>query len=270
MPVNTQKIIKNLEAARRLSFSSFDKIILEPSAVKILVNLFLHPGCKSDINLAKFLTGQPVTLTEISPHIITAFPSQVAKFAESRGRLVITAADLLECFAIDHAEAVEENSAALMFEPSYALAHVLTVGQVLKVKNFSQRQLADIKVEICGSIIKFSHILVPGDLAVWPGQTVFHHFGVIVSTADSDSLLQLAVRLQKKQNQQSFIQKTIKQVLGSNIKDIDYAKATFFRVDMAGQIIKQADKDIDFYRLWQEEDLKKIKVPGKSRVMFQS
>lgn len=271
----TESIVKNLEAARRLAFDDFDKIVLQPEAVEVLINLFLHPGCKSDMNLAKFLTGQTVPLTEISPHIITAFPSQVATYAKNNNKLRIKGVDLLECFALDHADAVEENYQFLKFTPSYALAHVLTIGTTTNVRNIENRQLVDVDVTVCDEPVKFSNVLVPGNMKVKEKQMVFHHFGVVVAKVTDKALKIFANKLQKTQDRKSFIQKTVKQVLGKEIESIDYAKASFFKVDMTGQIIDQSKKDMDFFRLWQAEDLKKVRIPkvekkNKEEVMFQS
>ncbi|MBU0964595.1 hypothetical protein KKC06_06165 [Patescibacteria group bacterium] len=268
--MQTQKIIENLETVRRLSWPGFEKIVLEPEAVKILVNLFLHPGCKSDINLAKFLTGQSVSLTDISPHIITAFPSQVAAYASAHGLKKITGPDLLECFALDHADAVEESQDALQFEPSYALAHVLTVGKVVTTRSVANRQIADIKVKVCQQDVNFTNVLVPTAMLVKTDTMVFHHFGVIVAVASNKKMKSLAVNLQTKQDQKRFMQRVIKQVMGQNKQEINYARIAIFKTDMTGKIIEQANKDFDFSRLWQEEDLKKIKIPKEARVMFQS
>jgi hypothetical protein len=267
---NTPTIIKNLEKARRLAFSDFEKIELEPSAVKVLINFFLHPGCKSDISLATFLTDNPVRLFEVSSHIITAFPSQLAMFAKRKEITKIADVDLLECFAIDHADVVEENQASLLFEPSYALAHVLTIGTVANTRNTENRHLVDLQVKVCDKKVKFSHVLVPANITVKKGQTVFHHFGVVVASADTKELKSLAKKLQKEQNKKTFLQEIVRQVLGKNIEDIDYAKEAFFKVDMAGQIIKESKKDFDFFQLWQKEDLKKIKIPKTEKVMFNS
>lgn len=265
-----QIIIGKLEQARRLAFPEFENIVLQPEAVQVLVNLFLHPGCKSDINLAKYLTGLPVKLSEVSPHIITAFPSQVAKFAARKGITTITSADLLECFALDHTDAVEENQRVLGMEPSYALAHVLTIGTARSVKSLELRQLATLDVVVCKEQVEFSHVLVPSGLTLKVGQKVFHHFGVVVATVSSPSLALLAMKLQKEQDKKSFMKKTIKQVIGADVQTIDYAKEAFFKVDMAGNIIKESKKDVDFQKLWQEDDLNKIKFPKEAKVMFQS
>jgi len=270
MKNNPKKIIKNLEIARRLSFPGFDNITLTSEAVKVLINLFLHPGCKSDINLMTFLTGQPVYLSDISPHIITAFPSQVALYAQEHQTTIITDSLLLECFAIDHADAVEENQASLLFNPSYSLAHVLTIGRVRDVRQVELRQLADIEVKVCGQLVKFTNILAPIDINIAVNQTVFHHFGVVVSLADTIEKKILARKLQLLQNDKTFLQKTVRQILGANITEINYAKEAFFRVNMAGQIIQESKKEVDFFQLWQEEDLRKIKIPKAEKVMFQS
>lgn len=270
MQFNPKQIIKNLEAARRMTFSGFDKIIIQPEAVRILVNLFLHPGCKSDINLAKFLTNMPVRLADISPHIITAFPSSLAAYAQKKRITNISAADLLECFALDHADSVEENQMHINMNPSYALAHVLTVGKVINLKNHDQRQLADLQIEICGRQVQFSRVLVPADIFAPVNSVVFHHFGVVVAPADSVELKLLAVKLQQQQSQKFFLQKTVKQVLGEHVETIDYAKAAFFRTDMTSRIINESKKDFDFFRLWQEEDLRSVKIPQAEGVVFQS
>ncbi len=269
MNSHTQAILKNLEQARRLSFDNFENIILEPGAVEILVHLFLHPGCKADVNLAKFLTGQPVLLLDISSHIITAFPSSIAAYAAERGLTRISAVNMLECFALDHVDAVEENQSHLLFGPSYALAHVLTIGTIKSLRSIDQRQLAEVEVIVCNQTVTFSHVLVPGAVQVRLGQTVFHHFGVIIASADTKPLQLLARQLQQQQDQKAFMQRTIKQVLGDKVATIDYAKETFFNVDMTGQIIDETKKDVDFHRLWREDDLQKIKM-SREGVMFSS
>jgi len=157
--IKARQIIGKLEQARRLAFPSFEKIILQPDAVKVLVNLFLHPGCNPTL-IWQILTGLPVKLSEISPHIITAFPSQVAKFAIRKGIIDIAAADLLECFALDHTDAVEENQRVLGMEPSYALAHVLTVGRTLSIQQVGIRQLCSLQVTVCKEPVEFSHVLI--------------------------------------------------------------------------------------------------------------
>lgn len=265
--MTTIPIIQNLEKARRLAFPSFAKIVLEPSAVRLLVNLFLHPGCKSDINLAKFLTGRPVNLTEISPHIITAFPSQLAKFAAKKKKTRINQEDLLECFALDHVDSVAENQKSLLFEPAYALAHVLTIGKVKSLQNLENRNLAEILVKVCEQELTFKHVLVPLDLPVKINQVVFHHFGVVVAKADNQKLKNLARQLQKRQNKKGFLQKITKQIVSSSI---DFAKSSFFKVDMTSQIIQESKQDFDFQKIWQADDLKKIKLPVAEKIMFSS
>lgn len=263
----TPTIIQNLEKARRLAFPKFENIVLQPEAVKVLVNLFLHPGCITDINLARFLTGHNVYLTEISPHIITVFPSQLAKFARKKRKIEISQNDLLECYALDHVDSVSENQKSLFFEPSYALAHILTIGKIKKLKNFESRNLTDIIVKVCQQEILFKNVLVPADMPVKLSQTVFHHFGVVVVEADSKVLKNLAIKLQKRQNEKEFLNRITKQVIGL---DIDFAKSSFFKFDMTGRIIKESDKDIDFYKIWQADDLKKIKMPKSEKIMFSS
>ena len=268
--IDTSHIIQNLEAARRLAFPDFEKIVLEPAAVRILVHAFLHPGCKADVNLATFLTGAPVLLSDISPHIITAFPSQVALFARRKGTTTVSAADLLECYALDHADQVEENQIALAMEPSYALAHVLTIGTVKNIRGVGIRQLIDLEALVCRQRVTFSHVLVPTGVSVKNNSVVFHHFGVVLAAADTKALRLLARKLQLEQNKKSFLRKITKQIIGANISSIDYAKESFFKVDMTGKLIKESKKDFDFQKLWQEEDLQKIKIPKEARVMFQS
>lgn len=269
----SHEIVKNLEKARRLTFDNFETIVLEPEAVAILVHLFIHPGCKSDINLATYATGKSVLLSEISPHIITAFPSQVATFANRKGITRITGADLLECFALDHVDAIEENQHALGMEPSYALAHVLTIATVISVRKIEQRQLADLEVTIAGSSVRFSNVLVPGTIQLQKGQTVFHHFGVVVAVADDKDLKKLARQLTSLQSDKAFLKKTLQQVSGKDIKNIDYAKEAFFKVDMTGKLIEQSDLDMNFQKPWAEEDLKNIKLPKEregEKVKFSS
>ena len=240
---------------------------MEPKTVRVLVNLFLHPGCITDINLARFLNGRKVSLTEISPHIITAFPTQLAKFSNRKKKNKITQSDLLECFALDHADSVEENQKSLFFEPSYALAHVLTIGKIKNLKNFEGRNLAEVLVKVCDREITFKNVLVPSYLSVKKDQTVFHHFGVVVAKADNKALKNLARKLQLEQNKKEFLNKVSKQVLGI---DVDYTKSSFFKFDMTGRIIEESEKDIDFYKIWQEDDLEKVKIPKTEKIMFSS
>lgn len=266
----SDEIVKNLEKSRRLSFPDFENITLEPEAVKILVHLFIHPGCKSDINLATFVTGKSVLLSALSSHIITAFPSQVASFAKRKGITTVSAADLLECFALDHADAVEENVEALSMSPSYALAHVLTVGTVTDSKQIDQRQLVELDVSVAGNTVQFSHVLVPNGLNVAKKQIVFHHFGVVVATAEEEDLKIFAKKLTVEQAKKLFIEKTVKQVIGSSKGNIDYAKEAFFKVDMTGKLIEASKQDFNFQQLWAEEDLENINMPKQKDIMFNS
>jgi hypothetical protein len=112
--------------------------------------------------------------------------------------------------------------------------------------------------------------LVPADVVTGIDSLVFHHFGVVVAVADSPAMKKLVRSLQSQQNKQSFLRKITKQVIGADVQTIDYAKESFFKMDMTGKLIAESKKDFDFQKLWQEEDLKKIKIPKEAKVMFSS
>jgi hypothetical protein len=93
---------------------------------------------------------------------------------------------------------------------------------------------------------------------------------VVVAVADSKGMKLLACNLQSQQNKQLFLRRITRQVIGANASTIDYAKESFFKVDMTGKLISESKKDFNFQRLWQEEDLMKIKLPKEAKVLFQS
>ena len=203
----TSQLIKNVEKVRRLAFPEFDQIILEPKAIQVLANLFLNPDCRSDIDLAKFIGPKPVKLSQISPHIITAAPSTLAKYAQDHQQLNITEQDILKCFALDHAEAIQANQLDIKFSPTYGLSHLLNISQVVKIKEIQRKKFVDLEKKFNNQKIFFKNILVPNNLEILKGQKVFHHFGVVVTIVDTPSLTKIANQIKKQQKENCFIYK---------------------------------------------------------------
>ena len=197
--------IKKIEEARRLTFPEFDRIVLKSAAVRVLAHLFLSPDCRANVDLAKFADKEQVKLSQISAHILTAAPSALAKYAQEHHKLIISQADILECFALDHARTIKMNQLDTKFSPAYALAHLLNISQVIKIKKVQGKIFVDLKRKFDTSQIVFKNVLVPDDLRVLKNQEVFHHSGVAVAVANTPTLIELADKIKLAQEKDEFI-----------------------------------------------------------------
>ncbi len=202
-----RKLIKRIEQARRLAFPKFDRITLSPKAVQILANLFLNPDCRSDIDLTKFAKDKPVKLNQISAHIITAAPNTLAKYAQDHYKVRISESDILKCFALDHAKAIQENRIDIKLSPSYGLAHLLNISRVIKIKEIQEKKFIDLEKRIGAHTIIFKNVLVPDNLQVFKNQEVFHHFGIVVAAANTPRLIKLVDKIKREQKKEYFIYK---------------------------------------------------------------
>ncbi len=247
-----------LEQARRQAFPDFDRISLEPAAMRILANLFVNPDCNSDADLAGFVTQDSVLLKQISLHIITAAPSTLAKYAQDHNRLEILEEDILRCFALDHAEALQENKIDRKYSPAYALAHLLNVCRVDGLRNLGKRQLVRLVKETAQGRITFSDVVVPENMKLKIGQLVFQHFGVVVALAHNNHLVKLAETIEKKQREHFFTGR-INQQTANEI--IDSQDKRLFHENLLEKIIKG------------KSNLKKVKLKAektaKGKIIFQ-
>ena len=157
----TRELIDNLEEARRRAFPNYDAVYLTGPAVLVLSNLFLNPDCIADIDLRKFLTGRPVALSKIARHIVTAAPVTLCHYADQHQKKVLDRQDLIQCFGIDHISSVEKNHVSVQKSPSYALAHILTVGTVTHIRPWGKQRLANLRVNVSKDrVVRFKNVLI--------------------------------------------------------------------------------------------------------------
>jgi len=226
-------IITKLQEVRRKTFSSYDEITLDQSALKIFARLFVNPDCQTDLDLFS-LTEPQVKLSFLGDHIITAGPSTIAQFAERRKLKKLTAAELLTCFALDHAHDVHDNHVAEDKNAMYALAHILLPSSVTALKTINASMTATLESKTSWGMILFQHVVVPRDMHVLVGEQVYHHFGVIVAHAGNDKLGKV---LAAQQHHLEFLQQHNRDAANRNIT-IDFADERIFRKDVLGLILK--------------------------------
>ncbi|MFH1668171.1 MAG: hypothetical protein ABH884_04095 [Candidatus Komeilibacteria bacterium] len=224
------KQIKAVEAVRRLNFSDFDQIELTGDAVRILVNLFLNPDCMSDINLEQYIKEERVKLADLSKHIITACPSTLAKYADDHNQLLITRDDMIKCFSLDHLHAIADHKMEKVKNPSYALAHILTMAKIETMKDQQGQVLAN----LIQNKIVYKNVLVPSNLKVQTGQLVWHHFGVVIDEAQTQDYQQHYHQLDECYYWQMY----------NNVKKqtINFADQERFHKDIVHGILKEDQK----------------------------
>ncbi len=193
MPTN---IVDILQKVRQNTFPHYHKITLDREALRLISYLFLNPDCRADIDLFS-LPGKILKLSDIGQHIITAAPATLAKYAQQKNILHLTQADILQCFALDHATDIHNNNIATKNNPFYALAHLLNFSQVKKIYFFSQQKFADLESRLPWGKIVFKKVLIPSSLKISENDFGYHHFGVVVATDyKSDKLASIIYKQQ--------------------------------------------------------------------------
>jgi len=248
-------IIEKLQAVRARTFIDYQKITLDRDALKIVSHLFFNPECQSDIDLIT-LPGKIIKLKDLGEHIITAGPSTLAKFANNHNIKHLTKADLLKCFALDHARDVKDNKVIENKNAFYALAHILNVSQVVKIYPLANSKACRLEIKtIWGSII-FKHVIIVPNLDIKIGEFVYHHFGVVVAKVEDKKLAKEIVSLQKGDE---FTSKLFRQT-GQKDVVIDFSLPNIFHKDVTGQIMHP-------------EKVKQVKHPGdivKKQIKFKN
>lgn len=230
-------LMQKIEQARRLAYPDFDKIILTPQAVQILAHLFLNPDCQSDIDLSTFITKKSVKLKHLSLHIITAAPATLAQYAKDHDKLKINERDILQCFALNHAHAIEQSHIDTTFSPSYSLTHLLNIGKIINITSTKTKKMVDVEKKANGHRITFKNVVVPNALKIFKNQKAFHHFGVVIAIANTPNLVKLAHKITAEQKKQYFIYK-MNQRAGKNKKIIiNMQDKTIFQKNVMGKII---------------------------------
>lgn len=225
-------IISKLQTVRRATFKKYDTITLDRAALTIFSRHFLNPDCQADITLST-LPGETVPLSTIGEHIITAAPATLAKFAEDHDRTTITTHDLLYCFALDHAHDVADNHVAELKNPLYAFAHILQLSTVDRIDTVGAERTATVSLKTRWGSVIFKHVLVPVDLHVDLGVSVYHHFGVIVAVADD---ARYARKLMRLQNRDRYLSQWGRAAAHKKIV-IDFADKRLFHKDVLGQML---------------------------------
>lgn len=225
-----EKQIDAVEKVRRLNFAGFDNIELTGDAVRVLVNLFLNPDCMTDIDLEQYIDQKTVKLSELSKHIITACPSTLAKYAEDHNSSLINRDDMIQCFALDHLHAIADHKMEKSKNPSYALAHILTMAKVERMR----KQQGQIIADLIQNKISYKNVLVPNNLKVEQGQLVWHHFGVVIDQTLTQDYQQHYDQLDENYYWQMY----------NNVKGqiINFADQERFHKDIVSGILKEDKK----------------------------
>jgi len=229
----SRETIDKLQAKRRETFQKYDEITLDQKAVSVFRNLFINPDCQADIDFAT-LTEPEVNLAMLGDHIITAGPSTVAQYANRHDLIHITDADLLRCFALDHASDVHHNHVADKTNAVYAYAHILHVSRVISVADTEGYRTAELESRTVWAPVRFKHVFIPEDLNVKKGLYVYHHFGVIVANAQDKKE---AISITDLQKADEFISELARESAHKRIV-IDYANVTTFQRNVLSQMMK--------------------------------
>lgn len=230
------QLIKTVEKARRLAFLKFDQITLDPEAVQILANLFLNPDCKSNIDLSKFISSEPVKLNQLSPHIITAAPSTLAKYAQDHHKLNITGSDILRCFALDHVKNIQDDK--IRSSSSQKLSHLLNVGRVIKSKKIGRKKIVDLEKNFDNEKIFFKNIFIPDNLEIFKNQEVFYHFGVVVAAVNNQKLVKLANEIKVEQIKNCSIYRINREAKRKTKSIIDSQNKNYFHGNLMEKILR--------------------------------
>lgn len=232
-----QQQIKAVEKIRRLSYKDFDNIELSSEAMQLVANLFLNPDCMTDINLESFVADKKVKLSDFAKHIITAAPSTLAKYATEHNKLFLKRDDIIECFTIDHLQALADNKMDKIKNPSYALAHVMSLATVKNIRKHKGYILVDLKQ----NRIIYKNILVPTNVRIKLNDLVWHHFGVVIDKATTKDY-----QIFYDQQQQNYFW-----YLYNNVKKnlINFADIGRFKKDVIGGVIREDKrrKNIDYH-----------------------
>lgn len=229
-------LLKKLNQIRQDVLPNFAKIKLTDQAVESTSRLFLHPFCINTADLRKINPGKTVKLSTLSQYILTGFPNTICFYAAKRKKTLIKNKDILECFALDHIAGVAENKIALIYSPAYALAHILTLCRVVRIRQRKEYILADLEYQFGEKKIAFHNVFVPPDLEVKKNQNVFHHFGVIIDSERNRDLSRLARTLSQKQKEIEYLCLVTK----NTKKIIDFGQRGLYNFDLISYIIKQS------------------------------
>lgn len=229
----SEVIIHKLQDVRRKTFAEYDSIVLDADAVGVLARFFVNPDCQSDIDL--FAIHEPETkLSFLGGHIITAAPSTLAKYAEKHKLTTLTEKDILLCFALDHAHDVHDTHVADAKNPLYALAHIALPSEVIRLKKYKQAELAELRYDTLWGSVIFKNVVVPKNISVNVGDSVFQHFGVISAHAQDKRFIQKLIKLQQTDD---FIAQLGRDAARKKIV-IDFANTSLFHKDVLGLMLK--------------------------------
>jgi hypothetical protein len=234
-----ETLAADLAKSRRKALKNFSKITLTKPAAFLVARLFYNPDCISTMNLKELINGDDVKLADLSIVMMTAAPSTLANYANKHRQLHLEEKDIIDCFACDHLKAVLGNKIDKIYQPEYALSHLLLEGQVLKLHNLFGYKFADIDSTVNNHPIIFKNVLVPAEISVTSGQRVWHHFGVVIKEFKENDIF-------AKQIHSPDFQELLSKSL---IRQIDFSDKKIFRRDILGRIIEE------------QQNLKKKKKP---------
>lgn len=259
-------LAQNLNNSRKKVLTNFEQIYLDKEAVKLVARLFYNPDCISLVNLDNF-TDDLISLKDFSSSILTAAPTTLANYANKIGKLMLKRDDIITCFATDHIDAVLDNKIDQIYSPVYALSHTLLSGKISRIFEINHQKFAEIvtgsatyevAVKVNQSIYK--KVLIPSDLKVEKGDSVWHHFGIVIDKYEvgDHSIF----------DQQLSLANFSLLNLSSSDRIIDFSDKKIFHRDILGKIIKN-QKDLKRKtKTVSDLAIAKIQLPTNSKIKF--
>lgn len=253
------QLVKSLSTARQNTLKNFNRITLNQKAAHLVVRLFYNPDCISLKNLDDLVNTNLVKLSDLSKVMLTAAPSTLAKYSNDHNKLLLGEDDIINCFANDHLQAVLKNKIDKIYQPEYALSHILLVGKIKKLYRIDNFKFADIKSTIKLQAVEFKKVLVPTDLTVKAGQSVWHHFGIVICRFDRDDNI-----LKRQLSDFDF------NSLGSHIRTtvLDFSDKKIFRRNVTGRIIGEQKNLKRRKKIISDPAISKIKPPMDQDIKF--
>ncbi len=225
--------------------------------------------------------------------MLTAAPSTLANYANKHNKVLLHHTDIVNCFATDHLEAIKDNKIDQIYNPVYALSHILLSGKINKMYEIGSQKFADIRTGLNHVIntrevgsdssgvrdlvgydsyetgsdfskskdLLFRKVLIPKDLKVQKGELVWHHFGIVIDRYDyynEDKIL-------SNQFGSPYFRLMSSKISRS---EIDFSDRKIFHRDILGKIIAEQKNLKNKKRIVSDPSISKIELPKDSKIKF--
>lgn len=252
------ELIRKISKTRQKSLKNFDKITLDADAAEIVVRLFYNPDCVSTTNLQELIVADQIPLKDLSEYILTAAPVTLANYANSHQLLKLTEQDLINCFALDHQDAVRDNRIEKLYSPEYALSHILLAGKITIIYTIDNKKFADVISQYKNLRIKFKKVLIPENLLIDKNIKIWHHFGIVIAPQKPDD--NLAHQLEHPY---------LNTLLNSTDKlTVDFSDRKIFKRDIVGLILAEQNNLKRKKKIITDPAIKKIELQRSNKIKF--